>query len=81
MDGQKQIVLPIIGTTAKKQYKDYSIINYKATNKFINTQFIRKYNLLTLPLTKAHTLQLTNSSYTIQKITYMAQLYLNINRH
>ena len=30
------------------------------------------YNLLTLPLTKARTLQLTNSSYTAQKITYMA---------
>jgi len=37
MDGRKQIVLPIIGTTAKKQYKDRSIIDYKATNKFINT--------------------------------------------
>ena len=53
MNGQKQIVLPIIGTTAKKQYKSRSIINYGATNKFINTQFIYTYNLPTLPLTKA----------------------------
>ena len=34
---QKQIVLLIIGTTAKKQYKSHSMINYKVTNKFINT--------------------------------------------
>ena len=37
MDGQKQIVLPIIGTTTKKQYKDCSIIDYRATNKFVDT--------------------------------------------
>jgi len=42
---------------------------------------VRTYNLLTLPLAKARALQLANSSYTAQKITYMAQLYLNINGH
>jgi len=31
------MVLLIIGTTAKKQYKSRSIINYGATNKFIDT--------------------------------------------
>ena len=33
---QKQIVLSIIGTTAKKQYKSRFIIDCKAINKFIN---------------------------------------------
>ena len=47
------------------------MINYKTTNKFIDTQFIYKHNLLTLPLIKAHALQLADSSYTIQKITYI----------
>ena len=56
MDRRKQIVLPIIGTTAKKQYKDRSIINYRATNKFVDTQFIYIYNLPTLPLAKARAL-------------------------
>ena len=42
------------------------MIDCGAINKFINT-----YNLPTLPLTKACTLQLTNSSYTTQKITYI----------
>ena len=37
INGQKQIILPIIGTTAKKQYKSCFIINCGATNKFINT--------------------------------------------
>jgi len=40
---------------------------------------MRKYNLLTLPLTKARALQLADGSCTIQKITYMAQLHLDIN--
>jgi len=65
MDGQKQIVLPITGTTAKKQYKDHSIIDCTATNKFVDTQFMYIYNLPTFPLAKARALQLTNSSYTI----------------
>ena len=34
---QKQIVLFIIKTTVKKQYKSRSIINCGAINKFINT--------------------------------------------
>ena len=42
------MVLPIIGTTAKKQYKSRSIIDCKVTNKFIYT-----YNLPILPLAKA----------------------------
>ena len=33
---QKQIILLIIRTTAKKQYKSYFIINCRAINKFIN---------------------------------------------
>ena len=53
---QKQIVLFIIGTTAKKQYKSYFMINCGAINKFINTQFIYTYNLPTLPFTKVRTL-------------------------
>jgi len=56
IDRQKQIVLPIIGTTTKKQYKSRSIINCKATNKFIDTQFVRTYNLSILPFTKARAL-------------------------
>ena len=39
------------------------------------------YNLPTLFFAKALTLQLTNGSYTAQKITYIAQLYLDINGH
>jgi len=42
---------------------------------------MRKYNLLTLPLIKARALQLADSSCTTQKITYMAQLHLDINGH
>ena len=37
INGQKQIVLLIIKTTIKKQYKSRSIIDCKAINKFINT--------------------------------------------
>ena len=37
MNGRKQIVLLIIKTTAKKQYKSCSMINCGAINKFINT--------------------------------------------
>jgi len=37
MEEWKQIVLPIEGTTAKKQYKTHSIIDCGATNKFIDT--------------------------------------------
>jgi len=37
INGRKQIVLPIVETTAKKQYKSRSIINYRVTNKFIDT--------------------------------------------
>jgi len=33
---------------------------------------MRTYNLSTLPLTKARVLQLANSSYTAQEITYIA---------
>ena len=36
INGRKQIVLLIIGTTAKKQYKSHFIINCKAINKFID---------------------------------------------
>jgi hypothetical protein len=50
---QKQIVLLIIGTTAKKQYKSHFIINCGAINEFINTQFVYTYNLPTIPLIKA----------------------------
>jgi len=50
------MVLPIIGTTTKKEYKSCFIINYEATNKFIDTYFIYTYNLPTLPLTKARAL-------------------------
>jgi len=32
------------------------MINYGATNKFIDTYFVRTYNLPTLPLTKARAL-------------------------
>jgi len=32
------------------------MIDCEATNKFINTQFVRIYNLLTLPLIKARAL-------------------------
>ena len=39
------------------------------------------YNLPTLLFTKARALQLADGSYTAQKITYMAQLYLDINGH
>jgi hypothetical protein len=39
------------------------------------------YNLFTLPFTKARALQLANSSCTVQKITYIIQLYLDINGH
>ena len=53
---QKQIVLSIIGTTAKKQYKNRFMIDCGAIDKFIDTQFVHTYNLLTLPLTKAHAL-------------------------
>jgi len=42
---------------------------------------MRTYNLYTLPLTKARALQLVDSSCTAQKITYMAQLHLDINGH
>jgi hypothetical protein len=56
INGQKQIVLLIIKTTAKKQYKSRSIINCGAINKFINIQFMYIYNLPTLPLAKAHAL-------------------------
>ena len=81
MNKQKQIVLSIIGTTTKKQYKSRSMIDCKATNKFINTQFVHIYSLLILPFIKAHALQFTDSSCTAQKITHMVQLYLDINRH
>jgi hypothetical protein len=37
MNRWKQIVLPIIRTTAKKQYKSCFIIDYGAINKFIDT--------------------------------------------
>ena len=37
INGQKQIVLFIIKTTAKKQYKSRSMIDCGAINKFINT--------------------------------------------
>jgi len=40
-----------------------------------------KHNLLILPLTKARALQLADGNCTTQKITYMAQLYLDINGH
>ena len=72
MNGQKQIVLPIIGTTAKKQYKSRSMIDCGATDKFVDTQFVCTYNLPTLPLTKARALQLADGSCTAQKITHMA---------
>ena len=36
INGQKQIVLLIIGTTAKKQYKSRFIIDCGATNKFVD---------------------------------------------
>jgi hypothetical protein len=52
----KQIVLPIIGTTAKKQYKSHFIIDCRAINEFVNTQFVYTYNLPTVPLTKAYAL-------------------------
>ena len=81
MNRQKQIVLPIIGTTTKKQYKSCFMINCRVTDKFINTQFVCTYSLFILPLTKAHTLQLADSSCTVQKITHMAQFHLDINGH
>ena len=39
------------------------------------------YNLPILPLTKAYALQLADSSCTIQKITYIVQLHLDMNGH
>jgi len=42
---------------------------------------MRTYNLPTLPLTKARALRLADGNCTAQKITYIAQLYLDINGH
>ena len=56
INGWKQIVLLIIRTTIKKQYKSRSMINCEAINKFINTQFMYIYNLPILPFAKARAL-------------------------
>ena len=57
------------------------MIDCRAINKFINTQFVCTYNLFILPFTKAYALQFVDNSCIAQKITHIAQFYLNMNGH
>jgi hypothetical protein len=41
------------------------MIDCRATDEFIDTQFVYTYNLPTVPLIKAYALQLINSSFTV----------------